>query len=350
MKLGLALAERGPEAALPLDMIFEAERLGYDSVWTSESWGHDAVSLLAFIAAKTHRIRLGTNLLQIPARPPTLAANTMTTLDKLSGGRVMVGIGLSGPQVIEGWYGMPSSSPARRLREYLQVMRSVWARESPLEFAGREYQYPYVGEGASGLGKPLRSILRSRQLPIYVGAIGPINIRQTAELCEGWLCSRFSPRKPEMWRPHVEEGFRRAGGGKSFDDFDVVVATHVIIGDDVRACLQQMKPALGRVIGGYGAQTRNYYNQQVRALGYPEAAQRIQELFLAGRREEAIEAVPDDLCDEISLCGPPARIRQRFREWEQAGVTTMTFFADQTRLDALRLMAEISGADRGATR
>jgi F420-dependent oxidoreductase-like protein len=329
---------------LPLDLVLNVERLGYDSVWTAEAYGSDAVTPLAYLAAKTTRIKLGTGIMQIPGRTPAMCAMTMSTLDALSGGRALVGLGLSGPQVVEGWHGVPYGKPAARTREYVEILRKIWAREEPVEYHGEEYQLPYTGPGASGLGKPLKSILHGRQLPIYLATMGPLNIRNTAELADGWLPIWFSPQRIGLFRPALEEGFRRAGNGKSYKDLDIAAACTVAIGDDVKACLAEMKPNLALYIGGMGAKDKNFHNEMAIKYGYAAAAARIQELYLAGRKAEATEAVPDELCDEMSLCGPVERVRQRYRAWEDAGVTTMLVQSRQP--EALELMAEITGAAR----
>ncbi|MCX7616813.1 LLM class F420-dependent oxidoreductase [Tepidiforma sp.] len=346
MKLGLNIGYSGARIELPLELIRYAESLGYDSVWTAEAYGSDAVTPLAYLAALTSRIRLGTAVMQIPARTPAMTAMTMSTLDQLSGGRVMVGLGLSGPQVVEGWHGVPYGRPAVRMREYVQILRKIWARDEPVSFDGEECQLPYRGPGATGLGKPLKSILHGRQLPVYLATMGPVNIRTTAELADGWLPIWFSPRRMPMFRPHLEEGFRRAGNGKSWKDFDIAAGCTVAIGDDVGALLAAQKPFLALYIGGMGAREKNFHNEMAIKYGYGDAAKRIQELYLAGRKREAEEAVPDELADEMSLVGPVARIRERFRDWEDAGVTTLLVQSRQP--EALRLMAELTGADRGA--
>ncbi len=341
MRLGLTAASYA-DGRLDVTRVQEAERLGYDSVWTGEAYGSDAVTPLAFLAAVTSRIKLGTGILQLAGRSPANCAMTMSTLDALSGGRVLVGLGLSGPQVVEGWHGVPYHPPATWLREYIAILRAIWAREAPVEFEGKVYQLPYHGPGSTGLGKPLRSTLHPRQLPIYLATMGPVNVRLTAELADGWLPIWVSPYKMDLWRPALEEGFRRAGGGKSWKDFDFVGRCSVVVGDDVAACLAQLKPRFALYIGGMGAREMNFYNELTVKLGYAGAAARIQDLYLAGRKEEAMAAVPDELCDELSLCGPPARIRQRFRAWEDAGVTTL--IVDGHSPEAYRLMAEITGA------
>jgi F420-dependent oxidoreductase-like protein len=340
MKLGISIGYSGGRVELPLDRVLEAEQLGYDSVWTAEAYGSDAVTPLAYLAAKTTRIKLGTGIMQLAGRTPAMCAMTMSTLDALSGGRVLVGLGLSGPQVVEGWHGMPYDKPVARLREYVQILRKIWAREEPVALDGQAYQLPYHGPGATGLGKPLKSILHSRQLPVYLATMQPLSVRTTAELADGWLPIWFSPQRLDMFRPAIAEGFKRAGNGKSWKDFDIVPGCTVTIGDDVRACLAQMKPTLALYVGGMGAKQKNFHNEMVVKYGYGEIAARIQELYLSGRKAEATAAVPDELCDEMSLCGPEARIRQRYKAWEDAGVTTMLVQTNQR--EALHLMADVA--------
>lgn len=342
MKLGINIGYSGASLHIPMDLVLRVEAMGYDSVWTAEAYGSDAVTPLAYLAAKTTRIKLGTAILQIPARTPAMCAMTMSTLDALSGGRALVGLGLSGPQVVEGWHGVPYGKPAARTREYVEILRKIWAREEPVSYQGQEYQLPYTGPGATGLGKPLKSILHGRQLPVYLATMGPVNIRTTAELADGWLPIWFSPQRMNLFRPHLEEGFARAGNGKSWKDFDIAAGCTVAIGSDVKALLAMQKPNLALYMGGMGAREKNFHNEMAIKYGYGEAAARIQELYLAGRKEEAAGAVPDELCDEMSLVGPVERIKERYRAWEDAGVTTMLVQARQP--EALELMADIAGS------
>lgn len=342
MKLGINVGYSGAQMRLPVERVQHVEQLGYDSIWTAEAYGSDAVTPLAYLAAKTTRIKLGTGIMQVAARTPANCAMTMSTLDAISGGRALVGLGLSGPQVIEGWHGQPYSKPAVRLREYVQILRKIWARDEPVAFDGQTYQLPYRGSDATGLGKPLKSILHGRQLPIYLATMGPRNIRTTAELADGWLPIWFSPYRIDMFRPSLEEGFRRAGSGKSLATFEIVAGCNVIIGDDLRACWAQMKPTLALYVGGMGARDKNFHSQMVASYGYQDATAHIQDLYLSGRKQEAVEAVPDELCDELSLCGPVARIRERYRVWADSGVTTMLINAQQP--EAYELMAEITGS------
>ena len=352
MKLGLGLGHLGStEINIPMDRILEAERLGFDTVWFAETWGHDAIVPMAWVASRTERIGLGTSIIQLHSRAPAVVANTMTTLDMLSGGRVRaVGIGLSGPQVVEGWHGAPFGNPTKRVAEYMQIMRKVWAREEPLTFDGDEYQLPYTGPGSTGLGKPLKTILHPRQLPIYVGAIGPINVRNAAEFGDGWVSTRCPPQRMGVYEEYIDEGLRRAG--KSRDDFEIAASLQVIVTDDVQAGLDSMKENLALYVGGMGARNKNFHNAQVRRFGYEEAAERIQDLYLSGHKQEAAEAVPDELCDEIALVGPPDRIRERYRAWEDSRITMMNLTAGG-QPEAIHLMAELTGsakrAEAGAT-
>jgi F420-dependent oxidoreductase-like protein len=342
MKLGLYLGYSGAKLDLPVDTVLEAERLGWDSVWTAEAYGSDAVTPLAYLAALTKRIKLGTAIMQIPARTPAMTAMTAMTLDALSGGRMLVGLGLSGPQVVEGWHGQPYGHPQARLREYVAILRKIWAREEPVEFHGKEYNLPYTGPGATGLGKPLKSILHGRNMPIYLATLGPNNIRLTAEIADGWIPAFFSPYRMDVFRPDLEAGFARAGGGKSMKDFDIVATCNVVITDDVKAGLAATKPGIALYVGGMGARQKNFYNELMQRYGYTEAAARVQELYLAGRKAEAEAAVPDELADEMSLVGPVERIRERYKAWEDSGVGTMLIGTRDSRV--LQLMAELTGA------
>lgn len=346
MKLAIGIGYSGAKLTIPLDYILEAERLGYDSVWSAEAYGSDAVTPLAYIAAKTTKIKLGTGIMQMPGRTPAMCAMTMQTLDALSDCRALVGLGLSGPQVVEGWHGVPYGKPAARTREYVQIMRKIWAREEPVSFDGEEYQLPYRGPGATGLGKPLKSILYGRQLPVYLATMGPVNIRNTAELADGWLPIWYSPQRMHLFRPSLEEGFKRAGNGKSWKDFDIAPGCSVIVTNDVKAALATMKPNLALYLGGMGAKEKNFHNEMAVKYGYGEAAAKIQELYLSGRKAEAEAAVPDELCDELSLVGPEERIKERFKAWEDSGVTTM--LVQSRNMETLRFMADLTGASKGA--
>src|SRR5580765_8176208 len=306
-----------------IDKVLEAERLGYDSVWTSESYGSDAVSTATWIAARTQRIHVGTAIMQMAGRTPAMTAMTAMTLDALSGGRFRLGLGVSGPQVVEGWHGQPFGKPLVKTREYVSIVRRIWARAEPLEHVGAHYQIPYRGADATGLGKPLRSILHGRQIPIYIAAIGPKSVEQAAEIADGWLPVWYSPYRTHVYKGTLEAGFRRAGGGKSLATFDVAPTVMVLQGDDVQVCLDFVKPMLALYIGGMGARGKNFYNDLACRYGFEADAKKIQDLYLDGKKGEAAAAVPNQLADEVALVGPAARIRDRLAPWRESGVTTM---------------------------
>jgi F420-dependent oxidoreductase-like protein len=345
MRLALTVGYSGASAALDLDRILEAERLGYTSAWTSEAYGSDAVVPAAWIAARTERLHVGTAVMQIGARTPAMTAMTAMTLDALSGGRFRLGLGVSGPQVVEGWHGQPFARPLERTREYLEIVRAILRRERPLEHRGAHYRIPYTGPGATGLGKPLRSILHGRpDLPIYLAAIGPRNVALTAELADGWMPIFFSPSRMPMFREWLDEGFRRradapVGRADAPVGFEVMPMVSVVVGDDVQRCRDAVKASLALYVGGMGARGKNFYNELAQRYGYEDAARRVQDLFLSGRRAEAATAVPDALVDEVALCGPRERLRERLPGWSAAGVTTLMVAGGA---DAVRTMAELA--------
>lgn len=342
MKLGVSIGYSGAEMSLPMERILLAERLGYDSLWTAEAYGSDAISPLAFIAAHTRHIRLGTGVVQLAARTPAATAMAAQTVDGLAGGnRFILGIGVSGPQIVEGWYGQPWGRPYYRIKDYVSIIRKVNKREEPVTHEGREISLPYTGEGAMGLGKPLKSILHTNpDLPIWLGTGTESNVKLTAEIADGWLPLGFVPGMMKTYQPWLEEGFRRAGNGKSFKDFEIQAGTTVFITDDVREAFRRMKPNIALYVGGMGHRDKNFHNDMMVRRGYEDAAKTIQELYLAGRKAEAIEAVPDEYCDEGSLVGPPERIRERFKAWIDSGATGLTLNATQD--EALELMADIA--------
>jgi F420-dependent oxidoreductase-like protein len=325
---------------LNMDLIKEADKMGLHSVWAAEAYGSDAVTVVTWIAAQTEKINVGTAIMQMPARTPAMTAMTATTLDHLSGGRFLLGIGASGPQVVEGWHGVPYGKPMKRTREYVEILHAIWEREKPLEHRGEHYQIPYNGAGASGLGKPLKSILHGRRIPIYVAAVGPKSVAQTAEIADGWLPIFYSPyRAPGVYKDALETGFKKAGGGKGLHNFDVAAGPTVVVTDDVQAGLGFIKPVLALYIGGMGARGKNFYNELACRYGFDEAAKKIQDLYLDGKKAEATAAVPDQLADEVSLVGPKERIRDRLAAWRESPVTTMICGFGQP--EALRLMAEL---------
>ena len=340
MRLGLMVGYSGGRIDLPLDLILEADRLGYHAVWTSEAYGSDCITPLAWIGALTKQIKLGTGIMQMPARSPAMTAMTAMTLDQLSGGRVLLGLGLSGPQVVEGWHGRPYGKPLAKTREYVAIVRQILERDAPLVHQGEHYQIPYGGDDATGLGKPLKSILHGRaDMPIYLASIGPKNVALTAEIADGWLPMLFSPAHyQETYAAAVEAGYAKAADGKRQNDFDIAPSATVVIDDDLEPARNQIKPVLALYIGGMGAKGRNFYYDLACRYGFEAAADTIQDLFLQGRKGEAIMAVPDALVDAVALVGSKARIRDRLQLWRDSPVTTLnvTVFS----LDALRFLAE----------
>ena len=334
MKLGLIWGYWGqlPPPNL-IEATREAEQLGYDSVWTSEAWGSDAFSPLAYLAGHTERIKLGTAVVQLAARTPTATAMHVLTLDHLSGGRAILGLGVSGPQVVEGWYGQPSNRPLARTREYVEIIRRALAREEPVEFDGEFFQHPYHGPGSVGLGKPLKPITHPlrREVPIYLGAEGPKNVAQTAEIADGWL--------PLYYSPHHQGVYADQLAGAS-DDFEIAAMVQMNINDDLDAALLPVKMMVGFYIGGMGAKGQNYHTKLMERFGYVDEALHIQQLFMDGKREEAVAAVPDEFADAISLCGPIDRIRERLDAWRASPVTTLLVTAGGDQ-GLLRTAAEL---------
>lgn len=341
MRLGLMIGYSGAKLELPLEMIQEADRLGYYAVWTAEAYGSDSVTPLAWIGALTKQIHLGTAIMQMPARTPAMTAMTAITLDQLSGGRMLLGLGLSGPQVVEGWHGQPYGKPLGKTREYVQIVRTILAREKPLIHQGEHYQVPYQGADATGLGKPLKSIIHGRaDLPIYLAAIGPKNVELAAEIADGWLPIFFSPRHyDQVFKASVEAGFAKAGNGKSIAHFDIAPSVPVVLGDDIKQCRNAVKPFLALYVGGMGAKDKNFYYDLVCRYGYAEAAAQIQAFYLQGKKMEAAQAVPDELVDDVALCGPKARIAERLQLWKQSPVTTLNL--SSPTVEAVRFLAEL---------
>jgi F420-dependent oxidoreductase-like protein len=323
LRLGLYLGYSGPRIELPLDVIQEADRLGCHSVWTAEAYGSDAITPLAWIGAQTQQIKLGTAIMQIPARTPAATAMTAITLDQLSGGRCLLGLGASGPQVVEGWHGQPYGKPLARTREYVEIVRAIFRREQPLSYNGTYYQIPYQGDDVTGLGKPLKSILHGRaDIPIYLAAIGPKNVELAAEIADGWLPILFAPRHYEsVFAPHINAGLAKTG--KTLEQFDIAPSVMVIVGDDLEVCRNRVKPMLALYIGGMGAAGKNFYYDLACRYGYETAANQIQDCYLKGDKAGALSAVPDELVDEVALCGSPAQIAARFEDWRRAPITTL---------------------------
>ena len=338
MRLGLQLGYDDPVAAVALAE--EAERLDFDSVWTSEAYGTDAVTPMAWIAARTERIKIGSAIMQMPARSPAAVAATVATLDLLSVGRVLLGLGTSGPQVAEGWHGQAFGKPLGRTREYVSIVREILRREGPLEHHGEHYDIPYAGPGATGLGKPLKLIVHPLRadVPIYLAAIGPRNVALAAEIADGWLPIFFSPERfAEVHAPQLEAGFAVRGGRPH--GWDLAPLVPVVVADDAAAARDFLKPLLALYIGGMGAREQNFYTRLARRYGYENAAEQIQEHYLAGRKSDAIAAVPDALVDEVALVGDRDRIADRLDAWRASGATTLILQARQP--EALQLLAEL---------
>jgi len=344
VKLGLMLGYSGAEMNLPVELVQRAEALGFDSVWTAEAYGSDATSPLAYLAAVTKRIRLGTSIMQLAGRTPAMAAMQAATIDALAGGnRFVAGLGVSGPQIVEGWYGEPWGRPYWRIRDYVSIMKKIFAREEGLVHDGKEISLPYKGEGAMGIGKPLKSILHMNpNIPIWLGTGTEMNVKLTAEIADGWFPLSFVPGSMDLYKPWLEEGFRRAGGGKSFDDFEIQPGVSVMITNDIKQALDRMKPGIALYVGGMGHKNKNFHNDMMVRRGYGDAAAKIQELYLAGRKAEAIETVPDEYCDEGALIGPVDRIRERYKEWEGSGATGLTL--SNRQMEGLELMADLTGS------
>ena len=341
MRLGLMLGYAGRRIELPVELVQEADRLGVYAVWTAEAYGSDAVTPLAWLGAQTQNIKLGTAIMQMPGRTPANAAMTAMTLNQLSDGRFLMGLGLSGPQVVEGWHGVSYKRPLTRTREYVAILRRIFAREDRLTYDGKIYQIPYRGDDAAGLGKPLKSTLEAApDIPIYLAAIGPQNVRLTAEIADGWLPIFFSPQKyDEIYKPHVEAGFAKAGGGKTLADFDIAPSVSVVINDNLDICYNMLRPMLALYIGGMGAKGKNFYADLAARYGYAAEAAEIQDLYLSGSKGEAMMKVPAGLIDEIALVGPRERVKERLSLWRNSPVTTLNMMVYD--VDTLRTMVEL---------
>lgn len=332
MKLGLQLGYWGALApANHVDLAVEAEKLGFDSVWTAESWGNDCFTPLAWIGAHTSKIKLGTSVAQLSARTPTACAMAALALDHLSGGRMMLGLGVSGPQVVEGWYGQPFSKPVTRTREYVSIIRQVLARKGPVTNDGEHYPLPYNGPGAWGMGKPLKPITHPLRadLPIFLGAEGPRNVTQTAEIADGWLPLYYSPYRQEVYADQL----KAAKPG-----FQIASTVGVYINDNLEEALYPTKAMLAFYIGGMGSKKRNFHKELMSRMGFEKEAEQIQDMFFEGKRDEAIHMVPDQFADEISLSGSVDRIRERLKAWEDSPVTSLLIHGDES---TLRTMAEL---------
>ena len=329
MKLGLMLGYSGPVPTVPIELVKEAERLGYDSVWTAEAYGSDVFSPLCWVGAQTTRIKLGTGVMQLSARTPACVAMTAATIDHLSNGRLILGVGVSGPQVVEGWYGQPFPKPLARTREFVALVREMLERKGPVTFQGEHYELPL--QGGSRLGKPLKLIVHPKRshIPLYMGAEGPKNVKLATEIADGWLPIFYSPYRNHVYADSLKD--LRPG-------FEIACTVTVIPHDDVKQALNQAKPYIAFYIGGMGAKEKNFHLDLIGRFGFAEEARRVQELFLSGKRAEAIAAVPEQLVDEITLVGPKERIRDRLGAWKESPVTTLLVGSQDPGV--VRFMAE----------
>ncbi len=339
LKLGLNSGywAGGPPPGMP-EAIAEAESLGVDSMWTAEAYGSDGLTPLAWWGSRTERIKLGTAIMQMSARQPAAAAMAAMTLDHLSGGRFILGLGVSGPQVVEGWYGMPFAKPLERTREYVGILRDIWAREGPVTNDGPHYPLPMPG--GTGLGKPLKASIHPlrEDIPIYLGAEGPKNIALAAELCDGWLAMLFSPAHDDMYREALGEGFARAGARRGPEDFEVVASVPFLVSDDVEAAADALRPFYALYFGGMGAKGRNFHANVAIRMGHGEMVETVQELYLSGRKDEAGAAIPFELIEQLSLIGPADKIRHDLEAWRESIVTTLLVAGDPA---TIRTAAEL---------
>jgi F420-dependent oxidoreductase-like protein len=339
LRLGLSIGywAGGPPPGAA-EAVIEADRLGFDSVWTAEAYGSDALMPLAWWGSSTQRIKLGTAIVQISARTPAATAMAAMTLDHLSGGRLNLGLGVSGPQVVEGWYGQPFAKPLARMRDYIGVLRNIWAREGPVTNAGPHYPLPL--EGGTGLAKPLKSSLRPLRsdIPIYLAAEGPKNIAMAGELCEGWLAMFFSPHHDDFYREALEEGMSRPGARCRREDFDVAATVPLIVTDDIEGAADAVRPMYALYFGGMGARSANFHANVAIRMGYEAEVAKIQQLYLSGHKEEAAAAVPTKLVEQLTLIGPKDKIRHDLEAWRDSSVTTLLVGGDA---EMLRTAAEL---------
>ena len=346
MKLGLHIGYWGLGLTKDeqLELVREAERLGYDSVWSAEAYGSDAATVLGWLAGQTERIKLGSAIFQIPGRSAAMTAMTAATLDQISGGRMLLGLGTSGPQVSEGWHGVRFGRQLARTRDYVAVLRLALARQR-VDYRGETLELPLP----DGPGKALKLTIGTVQdrIPIYIAAIGPKNTALAAEIADGWLPFLFSPQHIGEFRPHLDEGFAAAGDGKSLAEFDVAPSVNVFVTDDLESARDAMRPFIALYVGGMGSRKQNFYNQLVQRYGYEDAAREVQDLYLDGKKDEAAAALPGELIDTVSLCGPRDRVREQLQVYRDAGVGTLMLtpmaWTFEERRQQLRLVAELAG-------
>ena len=326
MKLGLQLGYWGAQPPTNnAELVAAAEEAGFDTVFTAEAWGSDAYTPLAWWGRETTRMRLGTSVVQLSARTPTACAMAALTLDHLSGGRHILGLGVSGPQVVEGWYGAKFPKPLARTREYIEILRQVWAREAPVTSAGPHYPLPLSGEGTTGLGKALKPITHPLRadIPIMLGAEGPKNVALAAEICDGWLPIFYSPRLAPMYNEWLDEGFARPGARRSREDFEICATAQVVVTDDRPAIMELMKPHLALYMGGMGAEDTNFHADVYRRMGYADVVDEVTALFRTDRKDQAAKVIPDELVDDSAIVGDIDYVRKQIVEWEAAGVSMM---------------------------
>ena len=333
MKLGLQLGYWGAQPpANHRELVAAADRSGFDAVYTAEAWGSDAYTPLAWYGSETERVRLGTSVLQLSARTPTACAMAAQTLDHLSGGRHIVGLGVSGPQVVEGWYGQKFAKPLARTREYIDIMRQVWARQAPVTNAGPHYPLPLADDSATGLGKPLKSIVHPlrNDIPIFLGAEGPKNIALAAEIADGWLPLFFTPRMADTYNAWLDEGFARPGARHTRDTFEICATAQIVLTDDPAAAYAAIKPFLALYMGGMGSEDTNFHAEVYRRMGYSDVVDEVTALFRSDRKDEAARIIPDAVVDDSAIVGDESHVREQIKVWEKAGVTTMLVSAGST--------------------
>jgi F420-dependent oxidoreductase-like protein len=345
VKLGLQLGYWGAQPPEGVDeLVGAAEEAGFDAMFTAEAWGSDAFTPLAWYGRQTSRLRLGTSIVQMSGRSPASIAMHALTLDHLSGGRVILGMGVSGPQVVEGWYGQPFGKPLARTREVISIVRKILAREGPVTNDGPHYPLPYRGENSVGLGKPLKSIVHPLRadLPIWLGAEGPKNVAQTAEIADGWLPIFYSPKSAGMYQPWLDEGFARPGARRSRADFEIAATCHLQVVDSAeakQAVIDSLKPYVALYMGGMGAKDQNFHKNVFERMGYAEITDEVQELFLSGERDKATALIPDELVDDLHIIGSASEVRERVAEWEATGVTMLVLSLRSA--DEVRRVAEV---------
>jgi F420-dependent oxidoreductase-like protein len=340
-KLGLSTGywSSGPPAGAA-EAIREAERLGFDSFWTAEAYGSDSLTPLAWWGSRTERIKLGTSIVQMSARTPAATAMAAMTLDHLSNGRLILGLGASGPQVVEGWYGRPYPRPLERTREYVDIVRTILRREGPVEFHGKQYDLPYTGDDGMGLGKPLKSTVHPlrNEIPIYLGAEGPKNVSLSAEICDGWLPLFFSPKDDAWYRERLRIGFEAAGDPDKAERFEVASMLTIIPGDDVEQCADLVRPFVALYAGGMGAKGANFHFDVFDRMGWGDVATRVQECYLAAKKEDAAALIPLEMVEDVALVGPPAKIRDEMARWKETCLTTVMLTG---RADQLEMLADL---------